>query len=79
MKNYPRIVKHVGKSICCIDEMEDLLDQIADFKKFISNPHNASDPRYQQEIRLFRQHVEWVSEDLASSSFISYPDINSRH
>lgn len=77
MKNHQRLVKNTTKKTNCIDEMDALLDQIADFKELIRSPHNASDPRFLQEYHLFKQHVEWVSEDLATSSFITRSNINS--
>ncbi|VAW58836.1 hypothetical protein MNBD_GAMMA08-1286 [hydrothermal vent metagenome] len=58
------------KNKSCIDEMDELLNQIADFKKLVKSSPDKSDPRFVQEYRLFKQHVEWVSEDLTASSYI---------
>jgi len=79
MKNHVSSVKNFSDEDCCIDEMEDLLDQIADFKKLISKPHKASDPRYIQEYKLFKQYVKWVSEDLANTSYICNTKPHSKH
>jgi len=79
MKNHVPCVKNFKNKDHCIDEMEDLLDQIADFKKLISKPHKASDPRYIQEYQLFKQYVNWVSEDLVSTSYICKPKAHSKH
>ena len=79
MKDRLSSVKNIKNKDCCIDEMEDLLDQIADFKEFISKPHKTSDPRYIQEYKLFKQYVEWVSEDLISTSYICNSKLHSKH
>lgn len=50
--------------------MEKLLNQIAEFKKLAKTTTDATDPDFIQEYRLFKQYVEWVSEDLVSDSFI---------
>ena len=71
MKNHQRQVTNTTTKTNCIDEMDALLDQISDFKTLIRSPHKTSDPRFIQEYRLFKQHVEWVSEDLVASSFIT--------
>ncbi|RDH81398.1 MAG: hypothetical protein DIZ80_15025 [endosymbiont of Galathealinum brachiosum] len=77
MKHHQHLVINTTKKTNCIDEMDALLDQIADFKKLIQSPHKASDPGFLQEYRLFKQHVEWVSEDLATSSFITRSNLRS--
>lgn len=79
MKDRLSSVKNIKNKDCCIDEMEDLLDQIADFKEFINKPHKASDPRYIQEYKLFKQYVKWVSEDLVSTSYICNSKLHSKH
>ena len=56
-----------NKNTSCIDDMEILLQQIAEFKELMRNTTNAADPAFIQEYRLFKQHVEWVSEDLTQS------------
>ena len=71
MKHRQRLVTNTTKKTNCIDEMDALLDQIANFKTLIRSPYKTSDPVFLQEYRLFKQHVEWVSEDLAASSFIT--------
>jgi len=59
--------------ISCIEEMDALLDQIVDFKKLIRATENISNPDFKQEYRLFKQHVEWVIEDLGASNYIVAP------
>lgn len=79
MKNHPPLTKISKKKDCSIDEMEALLDQIANFKEFISKPHKASDPRFIEEYKLFKQYVEWVSEDLTKNSYICSSNLHSKH
>lgn len=62
-----------------IDEMEALLDRIAEFKEFMNSSNNTSDPRVVQEYRLFKQYIEWVSEDLATDSYICTANQQSSH
>jgi len=52
----------------CIDEMDALLDQISDFKRLIETTENITDSTFKQEYRLFKQHVEWVIEDIDTST-----------
>ncbi|VAW59973.1 hypothetical protein MNBD_GAMMA11-884 [hydrothermal vent metagenome] len=60
---------------CSIEDMESLLNQIADFKNLVKTTHNATDPGFIQECRLFKQYVKWVSEDLTLDSYIcNLPD-----
>jgi len=53
-----------------IEDMESLLNQIADFRDLVKSTHDSTDPGFIQEYRLFKQYVEWVSEDLTSDSYI---------
>jgi len=70
-------MKSINKNRSCIDEMDALLDCIAEFKSLLNSPHNISDPAFRQEYRLFKQHVEWVSEDFATNSYICGPNYRS--
>ncbi|HED34655.1 MAG TPA: hypothetical protein ENJ08_10660 [Gammaproteobacteria bacterium] len=53
-----------------IEDMELLLNQIAEFRDLVKATHDSTDPGFIQEYRLFKQYVEWVSEDLTSDSYI---------
>ncbi|VAW61969.1 hypothetical protein MNBD_GAMMA09-891 [hydrothermal vent metagenome] len=55
---------------CSIDDMESLLSQIAEFKHLVKSTRDSTDPAFIQEYRLFKQYVEWISEDLVSDSYI---------
>ncbi len=76
MKQHLSAIKNPHKKTSCIDEMDALLDQIVDFKKLINTTKNISDPRLKQEYRLFKQHVEWVIEDLNAGNYIVSPKKN---
>ena len=54
----------------CIDELETLLNQIAEFRQLVKSASNSTDPALIQEYRLFKQYVEWKSEDLTADSYI---------
>ena len=79
MKNRIPTVNKGKKIKSSIEEMETLLDQIADFEQLINTPHDASDPGFNQEFRLFKQYIEWVSEDLVNESYIIAPNANASH
>lgn len=73
MKKSLSSVNNVRRKSSCIDEMDALLDQITDFKNLIKTTDDISDPNFKQEYRLFKQHVEWMIEDMSSSSYIVAP------
>ncbi len=73
MKRHLPSTENARHKSSCIDEMDALLNQITDFKKLINATENVSDPCFKQEYRLFKQHVEWVIEDLSSGSYIVSP------
>ena len=79
MKNRIPSVNKDKKNKYSIEEMDTLLDQIADFKKLLNMPHDASDPEFKQEYRLFKQYIEWISEDLVNESYITVPNIHTKH
>ena len=58
----------------CIDELETLLNQIAEFRQLVKSASNSTDPALIQEYRLFKQYVEWKSEDLTAASYILTAD-----
>ncbi len=58
------------RNSCSIDDMESLLSQIAEFKRLVKSTRDSTDPAFIQEYRLFKQYVEWISEDLVSDSYI---------
>lgn len=72
-----RKLQHKNSS-CCIEDMEALLDQIAEFRYLVKTTENVSDPAFLQEYRLFKQHIEWVSEDLMQNSSLHKPFVKSR-
>lgn len=52
------------KRSCSIDVMEQLIDQIDEFKQLMEQSDNLSDPAFRQECRLFNQYIQWRIEDI---------------
>lgn len=57
----------------CIDEMDEILNQISEFKQLVKTTRDSTDPAFIQEYRLFKQHIEWLSEDLKTSGKLYDP------
>ncbi len=57
-------VKKLQNEVTCIDEMDALLDKIDEFKQLLHSQGQKPNPSFKQEYRLFKQHIEWVTEDL---------------
>jgi len=72
-KHLSSINNNARSKASCIDEMDALLNQINDFKKLVSTTADISDPGFKQEYRLFKQHVEWMIEDMSESCYIVTP------
>jgi len=71
MKKHLSSVNNARRKASCIDEMDALLNQITDFKKLVNATKDISDPSFKQEYRLFKQHVEWIIEDMSESCYIA--------
>jgi hypothetical protein len=72
MKQSLSSVKKMTPQESCIDEMEALLEKISHFKELINSADKPVTTDLKQEYRLFKQHVEWVIEDLDSDNYVCY-------
>jgi putative hemolysin len=52
---------------CCIDDMEELLQQLNDFETQLQQAQRLNAPAFRQEYAMFSKYLKWRLEDLHRS------------